>query len=226
MMYVDLLLEGEENKRDILLVLTFWALVLPLGLYLALQSTVSGPQAVDILQNADAANMGDILTRRLPVPEADFSILLPPKCKVLPSSKAKALVTKVPVGPDGALLAAGLLVSPKGFEAVLPKHTQGRTVAYLSRWKNELEMLRGDFHAGKLISYRPIVAKGLPGFEAHFREKKVDKLQIELFSGKRCFKFEISRIGSPLDAADRAFYYAVIASMEDFSDLKKDFLTQ
>ena len=227
MNYVDLLLEGEEEKRDILLVLTFWALVLPIGLYLALQrNTADGPQAIDVLQNANIASVSGLLTRRLPIPNAEYSILLSPKSSVLPNPQAKALVAKVPVGADGALLAAGLLVSPKGFKAVQPKHTEGRKMAFLSKWARDLEMLRGDYHAGKLISYRPIIAKGLPGFEAHFREKDVEKLQIELFSDKRCFRFEVSRVGAPLSAEDRAFYYAVIASMEDFSELKKKLLTQ
>mgnify|MGYP001545971518 CR=1 FL=1 len=226
MEYVDCLLEGEEKKRDIFLVLTLWAIVLPIGLYLALSSISSGPPPIDILQNAGVASAKKLLTKRVPIPKGEFSVLLSPKFRSESFPKAKMVAARLPIGAPGAIVAIGVLNNPHGFKAVSPKFTEERKAVYSQKWTKYLEMLRGEYKAGKLVEYRPITAKGLPGFEAHFKEGDVDKRQIELYAGTRCFKFEVARIGAPLSYEDLACFYAVVSSMEDFSELKKILLTQ
>jgi len=161
------------------------------------------------------------LTRRVPVPNGDCSVMLPGQGDVLSDTATSVVATRLPGGGPG-LLAVGVIIGSKDFATTSPRFAAARRGFFQSNWSTHVEMCRGPFHAADLVSYEPVTLRGLYGFEARLSTGSVDKRQVELFSGPRCFKFEVVRSEGTLGADDVALFHAVIASFEDVADLKKD----
>lgn len=224
MQYVDRLLTGEEKTRDIALCLILWLIagLAILGFWIVAIG-LPFPEAVDILAGKQAAEGKALIEPRFPVPAGDFSVQMPVGEKVVCSKDGRLIMSKITFGDGGGAVAVGVDLKPTPFTVKEPWMTEGRKAVFKESYQKEESLFKEPFVARRLNNFRPIKAKGMKGFEAHWGGGGVDKRYVELYLDNRRLKFEVARKDAKLTAEDYQLLYAIVASVEDFASLKKNF---